>query len=188
MTTSDAQLLVAVHRGNDAAARELWRRHGLRLTAYARALVRDAGDAEDVVQSALCRILRAERRQLARLEDGGAWLMRQVRREALNHLRTARRARARIAARAEPTPGAAPPPSTPDDSLHRAVDGLCRSLREVVVLKHVAGMTFDQIGLALGLSRDTAAGRYRRAMAALRETLGAADGPVLREVRHDTAR
>ncbi|MBM4108659.1 MAG: sigma-70 family RNA polymerase sigma factor [Phycisphaerae bacterium] len=187
MPASDAQLLAAVHRGDAAAARELWRRHGARLVAYARTLVRDRSGADDVVQSALCRVLRLDRRTLARVEDGSAWLTRLVRHEALNHLRAARRERARSAALSASNAGPETPPSGADEALHAAVDRLCRRLREVVVLKHVAGMTFDQIGVALGLSRNTAAARYRRAIAMLRESLDAPDAPPTKEVSHGSA-
>ncbi|MCH8271418.1 MAG: hypothetical protein IH985_09460, partial [Planctomycetes bacterium] len=49
--------------------------------------------------------------------------------------------------------------------------------REVVLLRHAAGLTFDQIALALDLNRHTAASRYRAAIARLRREL-ADDNPA----------
>ena len=47
-----------------------------------------------------------------------------------------------------------------------------RRYREVIVLKHIVGMTFDQLALALSANRSTVASRYRNAVARLRQQLG----------------
>jgi RNA polymerase sigma-70 factor (ECF subfamily) len=47
--------------------------------------------------------------------------------------------------------------------------------REVLVLKIWGELTFEQIGTELALSPNTAASRYRYALAALRQELAAAD-------------
>lgn len=171
MARTDAQLLVAMHKGDEPSARELWSRHAAALTAYARAVLRESGQAEDAVQAVFCRVLELDRGALAGVTDGRAWLMSLVRREALNQLRAQRREqdRRRRASREE---AQAPPPAGPDEALERAVEALPRRLREVVVLRHRAGLTFDQAAQALGMNRSTIAGRYRQAMAELRSMLG----------------
>jgi RNA polymerase sigma-70 factor (ECF subfamily) len=174
--TSDHELLLNTRRGHEPSARLLWDRHAPRLTAYAAAIVGRC-DAPDVVQSVMCAILALPRRRLAEVTDPPAWLALLTRRTALNHLRSARRERTRRAARAPelppPTSAAAPAPD-----LQSAVDALPRRLREVVVLKHVAGLTFGQIATALATNRNTAATRYRAAVAALRRILDQDENPV----------
>ena len=169
MPTDDRQLLIETHRGHEASARLLWARHAPRLTAHARAIVRDAAD--DVVQTVLCRILELPARRIRAIDDVPAFLAAAVRRESLNHLRAARRAHSRR----RPAPPPADPPAhtreyapfhAPD--LQAALNRLPRRLREVVVLKHVAELTFDQIAAALATNRNTVASRYRSAVAALR--------------------
>jgi RNA polymerase sigma-70 factor (ECF subfamily) len=165
MPTDDRQLLIDTHRGHEASARLLWARHAPRLTAHARVIVRDA--AADVVQTVLCRLLELPARRIRAIDDVPAFLAAAVRREALNHLRAARRAQARR--RLAPPPADPPeyaPLHTPD--LQTALNRLPRRLREVVVLKHVAELTFDQIAAALATNRNTVASRYRSAVAALR--------------------
>jgi RNA polymerase sigma-70 factor, ECF subfamily len=174
----DRQLLLATHRGHEASARLLWRRHAPCLLAHARAILLEPGAAEDVVQTVMCRLLELPRRRLAAVGDPRAFLAAAVRREALNHLRSARRQTARYR-HVHRQSDAAFEPSPHSDDLAPALDALPRRLREVVVLKHVGGLTFDQIALALEANRNTIAGQYRAALAALRaflEPLPAAQG------------
>jgi len=58
------------------------------------------------------------------------------------------------------------------ERIDAAVASLPRRDQELIVLKHVAEMTFDQIALALATNRNTIAARYRRAVARLSITLG----------------
>lgn len=48
------------------------------------------------------------------------------------------------------------------------LDALDEDSRELLILKHAAGLTFDQIALALNQNRNTVAARYRRAADFLR--------------------
>ncbi|MCL4222287.1 MAG: sigma-70 family RNA polymerase sigma factor [Phycisphaerales bacterium] len=187
MHRSDAQLLVALHKGSEQAARELWSRHSGSMLALARALLCDAAAGEDAVQQVFCRVLSLDRRTLAQVSDARAWLAQLVRREAINQIRAQRRRAARegrTQAREHPPTAGHPTPAMPADAeLRQAVDLLPRRLREIIVLKHVCGLTFDQISVTLGLSRNTAAGRHRQALRALRDALGERD-PETEEVEH----
>lgn len=94
-----------------------------------------------------------------------------VRRESANYLRAERRRRARD--RVPRTPTREAPPGS--DGAWDVVDTLPRRLREVVVLKLVAGLTFEQIALSLHINPNTAAARYRSALELLRESTDAED-------------
>ena len=155
--TDDRTLLLRTRRGDEASARELWARLAPRLLAYARGLVGQTGD--DAVQEAFCTILRRPVRELRRVEDPPAWIARLVRNAALNAARTDARERARRARHAPVQPA----PTLVDDDTRRAMDELHADARELLLLKHAAGLTFDQMALALGLNRSTAADRYRAA-------------------------
>lgn len=187
MHRSDAQLLVALHKGSESAARELWSRHSGSMLALARAILRDASEAEDAVQQVFCRVLTLDRRTLAQVSDARAWLAQLVRREAINQIRGQRRRAARQSrshGHQNRAAGVHEPAALPADAeLRQAVDRLPRRLREIIVLKHVCGLTLDQIGVTLGLSRNTAAGRHRQAIGALRDALGQSN-PAAEEVRH----
>ncbi len=171
MPTTAANLLLSASRGSDAAARALWHAHAPQLLAYARSIVRDHSLADDVVQEALCRALRQDARTLRAVSDIAAWLTSLVRREALNQLRSLSRARRRALTHAERAVRSAPPEALLSTDVQRAIDRLPRRDREVLVLRHVCGLTFDQLAPATGLSRSAAASRYTAALARLRALL-----------------
>ncbi|GJQ30923.1 MAG: hypothetical protein HBSAPP03_28070 [Phycisphaerae bacterium] len=170
MASDDRQLLLGTHRGDATAAAALWSRHAGVLRAYARTVLgpRAASEAaDDVVQSAFCAVLDSSESTLAAVLDVRAWLLRLARHAALMHLRTARRELARRR-HADRTPHVSP---LSHAGVQSAVDALPRHWREVVVLRHVAGLSFDQLAAALSLPRSTVSSRYDRALRALRELL-----------------
>lgn len=175
--SDDRRLLQLMHKGHESAARELWRRFSPRLLAYARSIVPSAAD--DVVQSVFITILQQPRSVIKQVDDPSAWLLVLTRRCAFNHLRTTRRDLARRQALANIPRESAPTNSSESDSLSRALGDLPRRLREVVVLRHIAGLTFDQVATALGANRNTAAARYREAIRRLRLVLDNADAETL---------
>ncbi len=135
------------------------------LIAYARSLGLDHGSAEDVVQ-----------RTFAALLDLGDWptetrpyLFRAVRNSCLNHIRD--RAREVDIADTEPwfQTGAVTPAAELD--LRRALARLPDDQREVVMMHVWGGLTFQEIGAAIGISSNTVASRYRYALGALKRVL-----------------
>ncbi len=171
---SDKSLLLRTHKGDEQAARSLWERFAPRLLAFARVMSRD--HADDVVQQVFCTILARRRSELRRVEDVTAWLFRLTRNSAINHARTESREHARRANAATPSR-----PTTHDAELLSAIESLTPEQREVVVLRHIGGLTFDQIALAIDVNRNTAATRHRAAMARLRELLETE--PMMTEAR-----
>lgn len=170
----DVQLLLLTHKGNEPAARKLWARFAPRLLAYANSISGAGG--EDIVQNVFVSILSQPRSVIRGVEDPAAWLLILTRRTALNFLRSVRREKSRRrerAAQAEQAARRAAPVFVDAEALNSAVASLPRRLREVVVLRHIAGLTFDQTAGALGANRNTTAARYREAIRRLREVLGA---------------
>lgn len=141
--------------------------------------MRDDALAEDSVQTAFCKIMSARRRDIRAVEHPRAWLATVVRNECRMKLRTDRRAAARAEAHAE---SAQPPPNQPPadpfelETIRLAVDRLPDHLREIVLLKHTSGLTFDQIAEVTQQNRNTAASRYRDALQKLKAELA----PTLR--------
>jgi DNA-directed RNA polymerase specialized sigma24 family protein len=165
VAADDLQLLLRTHRGDDAAARLIWDRHASRLVAFAGTIVRRADIAEDIVQDVFCNLLRLDRRTIAEVRDVPAWLTLLTRRAAISRLRSDRRRTAREAV------GSTRPATTDTPGDRSGVDALPRRHAEVLVLRHVCGLSFDQISLALAANRNTIAARYRRAIEALRRTI-----------------
>lgn len=185
MHPENRQLLIDTRAGSEAAARALWNGHAPRLIGYARAVIRGVGareDAEDLVQSVFCRIMSLQPDEVDAVLDPGAWLAQLTRRAALNWLRGTRRERTRLDRLTDGVRMVRPAPreqhgTAAQPSLGDAIDLLPARLREVVVLKHVAGLTFDQIELATGVNRNTAAARYRVALDCLRAAMSPDTAP-----------
>lgn len=177
---SDIELVRLIRKGDERAARELWARVGPSLLGVARSVLRDEARAEDVVQQGMCMLLSLSQRQAREIRDPRAYLACAVRRLALNERRAATRQATRLASQS-PASGLGVAEARHDDPeagaqsrLHEALEELPDELAEVVLLKHVGGLTFDQLELCLQQNRSTIAGRYRRAIEALRAALASA--------------
>lgn len=168
MTHPDVKLLLQCRRGSDRAARALWADHARSVRACARALTRDPHAADDIVQHVFCSILEADRAALKRVRDVRAYLVGAARNESMSYLRGERRRLARETVRKTTADG-----TERMDELAGAMSALSDEHREVLLLKGAGGLTFDQLALALGMNRSTAASRHRAALARLRELLDA---------------
>jgi RNA polymerase sigma-70 factor (ECF subfamily) len=177
-----------MRRGDEGAARTLWSAHAPRLTAYAQAILArsDPASAPDIVQQVFLAALRISRAEARAVRDVPAWLLRLTRNLALNRVRSLRRERARLAT----SRGALslhPDQRNPESRLDlpALIDALPRPLREVVILKHAGGLTFDQMAAALSTNRNTLASRYQKALTLLRERAKADRVPSpIEEVAH----
>ncbi len=59
-----------------------------------------------------------------------------------------------------------------ETAVHRAVEQLPERLKQVVLMSEFSGMTYEQIGRALGIPAGTVGSRRHQALARLRKTLG----------------
>jgi len=163
---------------DDESWRDWFQHYGPKLLLCARQWTRSLADAEDVVQEAFVRFWRHQRKL------GGepqALLFTSVRRAATDLARRNARRSAREE-RAEGGRELLEPvfeiPQEGDDrrsDIETALRGLPPEQREVLVLKIWGELTFEQIATQLRIPPNTAASRYRYALAALREALSAAD-------------
>lgn len=158
--------------------------------AYFGQAVRVAGamvghrDAEDVVQDAFVAAYGA----IATHEAGRPfypWLRGIVVNRAKVLIRTRNRARARAVASAE-RPGSwtlQEHPRRPglEDLMRRALGGLGVEDRELLVLKHVEGHTYEELSTHLGIPRGTVMSRLYRARQRLRESVEALDPSLIAE-------
>lgn len=152
---------------NQTALSELYDLHGARLYRYANVLLADAAAAEDAVQEAFCQLARAGRRDPGLVSV--AYLTTIVRNECFSALRRRRRQPAATTRLLEPRA----PGSNEEERLllESALRVLPLEQREVIYLKVFEGLTFQEIGARCGVSLNTAASRYRYALAALRVSL-----------------
>jgi RNA polymerase sigma-70 factor (ECF subfamily) len=138
------------------------------LVLFARQFVQSIADAEDIVQEAFVRFWRKQHSITNR-----GLLFATVRSIALDLLRRdARRARREATASLESEQSVVPQFDFDDEgqrALAAAVDRLPPDQREVLVMKIWNELTFAEIATALGISQNTAASRYRYALANLKK-------------------
>lgn len=159
-----------MHRGDEEAARALWEAHAGRLTALARAITGSHADALDAVQEAFVSVLSLSAARAATIDDDGCYLAVAVRTRALNLLRSDA---SRATRERESAPLRLVGKPSDDPALEEALKSLPLESRDIVALKHLAGLTFDQIAVALGVPRATAASRYYNTIEQLRSAMGA---------------
>jgi RNA polymerase sigma-70 factor (ECF subfamily) len=156
--------------GDAHAFAALYDRLAARLLSAARTMTGSAADAEDVVHDLFVDLARGRHRLVA-VADLEAYVFTMLRHAVGRRRRraaTGRRALAAVAHdRGRPDHAAA----LPDDELAAAVAALPPEQREVVALKIDGGLTFAEIGRVMGTSLDTAASRYRYALARLRQAV-----------------
>ena len=170
------------HHANEWRA--YFARFGPRLVLFARQWLPDVADAEDAVQEAFVRFWRKQQNPD---ENHAGLLFAAVRHAAFDQIRRESRRKHRELTATDQ--GFYPSlqdqntswfeHSRPDQDLtvQAALQQLASEQREVLVLKIWGELTFAQIGVALELSPNTAASRYRYAVNALRK--------ILKPVCHD---
>ncbi|HEX7180566.1 MAG TPA: sigma-70 family RNA polymerase sigma factor [Thermoanaerobaculia bacterium] len=156
-------------------------RYQRRIYSFARYLLSDAEEAEDVTQEVLLRLWRHQRGLDE--ERLGTWLLRVTRNACYDLLRRRRSAvalatresldadEAREVPSAEPDPESRAQTSDFRRSLVRALSGLGEPDKSIVLLREVHGVSHREIGEALGMPEVTVRVHLHRARRKLREQL-----------------
>ncbi|MBW3552910.1 MAG: RNA polymerase sigma factor [Gemmatimonadetes bacterium] len=163
----DARLVRRVLDGDRAAYRLLVQRHEDTLFRRARALLGGDGDlAADVVQDAFLRAYQ-KLATCSRPEAFGGWVYRAVRNRCYDELRAARRRGSDLSEVAGLASHHDPAADLERDHLRslirRALDALTPPLREAFVMKHVDGLSYDEMQDATGVARSALKMRVKRA-------------------------
>jgi RNA polymerase sigma factor (sigma-70 family) len=172
---SDVQLLREYAEcGSDAAFREIVTRHTDLVYSVALRSVNSPDLAGDLAQGVFTDLARKARPVADKLADHASlvgWLYRSARFAALNQLRDDRRRRAHERQAMEQllsNSETAPDWDRIRPVLDEAMDGLKDEDREALLLRYFKNQDFRAVGLALGVSDDTAQKRVTRAVERLR--------------------
>ena len=158
---------------NDSASRlqieSLYEEHSAALLLFALAITREKSRAQDAVHQVFQRLLESE--NLQHVADAKAYLFACVRNAALNDTRV----RQREAVLEEQSAWFEAPARdyAEDLKLRRTLLALPEDQRQVIVLHIWGELTFSQIAGVMNISGNTAASRYRYALAKLQEAMNA---------------
>ena len=186
---TDEEIVLRVRAGEVALFELLMRRHNPRVYRAARAILHDAGEAEDVMQDAYVRAYEhlGEFEGRARFST---WLTRIAVNEALSRVRRSKRFDS-LESHTEDSSmstedGLSPEQQASDvemrSALETAVAKLPDDFRSVFVLRAVEGMSGAETAECLGIPEDTVKTRLHRARGRLQEMLIASIEPALPSV------
>ena len=160
--------------GDDPAAVEwIWNRYAGDLLAFLQAVLCSRHDAEDVLQTVFVNIVR-KRHRLAQARRLDAYIYKMARNEAAGLIRRRQRAQSAKAEHESWLVASHSDDAQTDlaEQLQVALARLPEQQRVVIVLKTYRDKTFEEIAQILGVSRNTAASRYRYGTDKLRTWLG----------------
>ncbi len=171
MTSSQSQsLLRRLAAGDTEALGEFYDLYAGLVNGLALRILRDASDAEDVVQEVFVQAWRQASRFDALRGTPEAWLCTMARTRALDRLRR------RVSRREDREEAAPAPTATPKSAeaiaVRKALDGLTEDQRRALELAYYEGLTQTEIAARLGEPLGTVKTRIRTAMIRLREVLG----------------
>ena len=169
----DADAVRRCRTGDGDAFRHLVERYQRRALAHARALTGNDGDAADAAQEAFLDAFR----HLGTFDAARSfypWFYVLLRNRCFKQ-----RARDRGRTTADPPADAAAPPGRPREELHdlqRALDRLDPNDRELIVLKHLDGWTYDELAERLEIPRGTVMSRLFHARQRLQALISGGKG------------
>ena len=169
---TDAELIARCREGQRRAFDELIRRYERPVYNVALRMLRNAEDARDVTQSAFLKAFE----HLHGYDPNYrffSWIYRIAINEALD-LRSGRR-RFEAVDDSLPEPGPGPDRSVGDDQLSRQIERVIATMKpeyqSVLLLRHFADLSYDQIAAALELPEKTVKSRLFTARQLMREHL-----------------
>lgn len=185
--SGDMQLVRRALARESDAFRAIMKAHNQQLYRIARGVVRNDGEAEDIVQEAYVRAF-ASLGAFRGDSSLATWLSRIVINEALGRLRKRRRTVAMPEPQAEIIQFPLNPSDDPERTMaqrqilklvERATDSLPDVYRTVFVARVIEGLSIEETADLLGVRPETVKTRLHRARALVRKALDDQIGPVL---------
>jgi RNA polymerase sigma-70 factor (ECF subfamily) len=155
--------------GDTNAIHWLYVEFGDNVYGYARSILRDEHEAEDIRQQVFARLMTSISRYQERSVPFSAWLLRVTHNMAIDHLRRRRPILCEEARAADER--AEDRGRELSQALSAALAELPEIQRDVIVLRHVAGYSPAEIAERLGKSEDSIHGLHHRGRRALKQSL-----------------
>jgi RNA polymerase sigma-70 factor (ECF subfamily) len=161
---------VARTKGGDMEALHyLYVRYADDVLRYVRSLVQDHHEAEDITQNVFAKLMTAIKKYEQREVPFTAWILRVARNAALDHLRTRRATpveEIRVRDQGNRQTGI-----ERGHDLREALEQLPAEQREVLVLRHIHGLSPVEIAHALGKTESSVHGLHHRGRRTLQSNL-----------------
>lgn len=177
-TNLTQEAIARAKEGDPEGLHYLYLRYADDVLRFINGLVRDHHEAEDITQNVFAKLMTAIVKYEERAVPFDAWILRVARNAALDHLR-AKRAIPSEEVRLTDT-GAAQTAVDRGRALRQALEDLPEDQREVLVLRHIVGLSPIEIADTLDKSESSVHGLHHRGRRTLRANLtelGA--GPVV---------
>jgi len=172
---AEGTALEAIRRGDSSALEELYRLHAPRIYALLLRMLREAADAEEVLQETFVDVWRRAGEYSPSRGSIEAWLITIARSRAIDRIR-ARGARLRLVKQSEQLAPVDPEPSEPPDvhaqtRLRRALGALPPEQRRALELAYWEGLSQSEISRHTGDPLGTVKTRVRLGLQRLAELL-----------------
>ena len=165
----ERKAIAAAKTGDWDALTYLYSRYSDDVCRFVQSIVRDHHQAEDITQDVFAKLMRAIQKYEEREVPFAAWIMRVARNAALDHVRSRRQIPVDEVWVSEN--GEEQTSLDCTRALKEALAELPQSQREVLVLRHIGGLSPNEIAERLGKSEASIQGLHHRGRAALKVSL-----------------
>jgi RNA polymerase sigma-70 factor, ECF subfamily len=165
------QAVERAQQGDSEGLHFLYVRYAADVQRYVTSVVHDHHEAEDITQNVFAKLMKAIRKYEQREVPFAAWIMRVARNAALDHMR-ARRAVPAEEVRVADT-GQAQTSLDRGRDLRQALAQLPEDQREVLILRHIVGLSPMEIATTLEKTESSVHGLHHRGRRTLQDNLTA---------------
>jgi RNA polymerase sigma-70 factor, ECF subfamily len=164
-----ARAIARTKEGDASALHFLYVRYADDVYGYVNSIVRDSHEAEDVTQNVFAKLTGAIRKYEPREVPFAAWILRVARNAALDHVRGRRLVPCEEIRTSDE--GREQAGLERSQCLRAALERLTAEQRQVLVLRHVAGLSPVEIAQRLGKTEGSIHGLHHRARNEMRAAL-----------------
>jgi RNA polymerase sigma-70 factor (ECF subfamily) len=165
-----AQAVARAKQGDQEAVRFLYMQYADNVYGYVRSIVRDDFEAEDVTQHVFAKLMTVLPKYEQRSVPFAAWVLRVARNVAVDHMRQRRAIPCEEVRELAPRRDVDDPQQT-SLGLREALEALPDDQREVLVLRHLVGLSPGEIADRLGKTEPSVHGLHHRGRGTLRTAL-----------------
>jgi RNA polymerase sigma-70 factor, ECF subfamily len=165
----DRQAIASAKRGEWDGVHYLYVRYADDVYGYVRSIVRDHHQAEDITQDVFAKLITAIGKYEERSVPFAAWIMRVARNATLDHMRARKQIPVEEVRAGDPRDERLGLQRR--ECLKAAFSALPEAQRQVLILRHMVGLSPPEIAERLGRTESSVHGLHHRGRATLKETL-----------------